>query len=253
LSLSSVGVFRPSALVFLVSVAITGIRYVFYPMCLLLILLVRNISTFPKKAVKVCLCIILIVVAFNSALQYEISPVVDFKFRSYAQEFDPDGHYSLFVPINPGWFYMRIPSSPELTASRLRSMTRIDAGNGAIDTMDGKWIHETKVVVEKCRQPFIVLTGWAINEEAKNVATTVYLVVDRNLAFPTSYGMSRPDVARSLGNPNYEHSGWLGTIPIENLTIGSHEVSIWIVSTGGRYYHVNDGVTFEVACVLAES
>ena len=219
-----------------------GIRYVFHSMALFMTLLVRQLTTIHNKKVKGLLCLFLIIVGINLGLHYELPAFADLKFKSYAREFDAQGGWDLYVPINPQpvW-YMMIPFSPVLSAARLRTLDVIHGGLGGVDTVDSSVVQHGVISIARSGKFFVVVTGWGVDARAGKVARDVYLVLDDQFAFPTAYGISRPDVAMSLGNQAYDDSGWLTTITINGLTTGTHEVSLWIISSDGSIcYQLND-------------
>jgi hypothetical protein len=248
LALFSVEMLRPGDIQ-LMSGLISFIgRYVFYPMTLFMTLLVRQLSTIHEKKVKGLLCLFLIIVGINLGLHYEIPAFADLKFKSYAREFDAQGGWNLYVPINPQpWWYMMIPFSPVLTAVRLRTLDVVHSGLGVIDTVDSRVVQHGDISIAMSGKSFVVFTGWAVDAKAGNVARDVYIVLDDQFAFPTTYGISRPDVALSLGNQAYEGSGWLAPITINGLKTGAHEVSLWIISNDGSVcYQLNDIVVLTI-------
>jgi hypothetical protein len=91
-----------------------GDRFAFYPIALMLILIVRNIEynrQTPGKDKKTGLklanyaqVIMLLIFLVNAIIGYYIPPLQDMNFGSYAKYYDPGGNYTYTIPINPpGW------------------------------------------------------------------------------------------------------------------------------------------------------
>lgn len=88
-----------------------GERYLFYPMVLLAIAIIRHISTFNASKLRYVLYILLIIVVVNGALHYQLPPFHDYHFHSSVQGFDPQGTSDYGVPINPPGWYMKLPTN----------------------------------------------------------------------------------------------------------------------------------------------
>lgn len=221
-------------------------RFAFLPMCLLLILIIRHIKTFNLRILKGFLLLLLLGVSFSFALHYRFAPFVDFNYKGYAAGYDPRGQWSLYAPINPPGWYMQLTYEPNAISNELkRTMTSTSVeGYAHVDSVgNSSVISHDAVTIDRSISPFIVVTGWAVAQPGTTV-NAVYLVLDNDLAFPTAYGMSRPDISRLLG-PQYQNSGWVGTLTVENLS-GPHELFIWIVSNGNSYQDIDAGITIDV-------
>ncbi len=88
-----------------------GERYLFYPMVLLAIAIIRHISTFNASKWRYVLYILLIIVVVNVSLNYQLPPFQDYHFHSSVQGFDPQGTSDYCVPINPPGWYMKLPTN----------------------------------------------------------------------------------------------------------------------------------------------
>jgi hypothetical protein len=90
------------------------------------------------------------------------------------------------------------------------------------------------------------LTGWAVDAKHENAAGGVYVDIDGKL-FPAFYGIGRQDVANSLGVSSYRYSGFERAIPTSEIGVGTHELSV-IVLTNDRegYYRPDQKVAFGV-------
>ncbi|MGP8069922.1 MAG: hypothetical protein ACLP5V_08535 [Candidatus Bathyarchaeia archaeon] len=87
-------------------------------------------------------------------------------------------------------------------------------------------------------QETITLTGWAVDEKANSVASSVFIIIDGQITIPTLYGLMRPDVVQSLGTPSYEYSGFIATFSPSILSLGSHTIQLEIVGSGSQYVYV---------------
>lgn len=101
-------------------------------------------------------------------------------------------------------------------------------------------------VVVPGRKPFIKITGWAVDERAKDVAGGVYVDVDGKL-FPAFYGQRKAGVARRFDVPAYERSGFERAIPTSEIGQGTHTLSIVVLTSDKKgYYRPDRQVIFEV-------
>ena len=73
------------------------------------------------------------------------------------------------------------------------------------------------------------------------MAGDVDIIVD-NRAFPTTYGIDRPDVANYLGVPGYVASGFIARLNGADLGHGEHTLSIRILSADRRCYYQGPSV-----------
>lgn len=102
------------------------------------------------------------------------------------------------------------------------------------------------VVVPKST-PFIEITGWAVDERAKDVAGGVYVDIDGKL-FPAFYGERKKGIARRFDVPAYEYSGFERAIPTSEIGPGTHTLSIVVLTSDRKRYYLPDReVVFEVS------
>lgn len=221
-------------------------RFTFLPMCLLLILIVRHVKTFDRKLLKGLMLLFLLGVAFSFAMHYEFTPFVNYNYKGYAAAYDRSGQWLLYAPINPPGWYMQLSFDPAAVASRVKASMIVVPTNVSvsIDSVNNRSVEAHGTVrIDRTTNPFIVLTGWVATNGAAS-ENTVFLVVDNDLAFPTAYGMNRPDVAHLLGSAQYQNSGWIATISTEHLS-GSHALFIWVISNG-TYCDIDTGITIDI-------
>jgi hypothetical protein len=114
-------------------------------------------------------------------------------------------------------------------------------------TISGKGIsYENDYVIVPQEAPFIHLTGWAVDVDNDSVAGGVYIDVDNEL-FPAFYGTDMKDVADSFGVPSYRYSGYERAIPVSEIGLGTHELSVLVLSSDRKgYYRPSRKVTLDV-------
>ena len=104
------------------------------------------------------------------------------------------------------------------------------------------------IVISK-EESFIDVTGWAVDDEAKDVAGGVYVDVDGEL-FPAFYGIdteNRKRVGDLFESPSYRYSGFERAIPLSEIGTGSHNLSIIVLTNDRkRYYRPEHQVTLEI-------
>lgn len=94
----------------------------------------------------------------------------------------------------------------------------------------------------------IMLSGWAVDNAAANVAGGVILSVDEMMTFPADYGIDRPDITAALKSPVFQKSGFTVTIPPNALAVGKHTLTIKIVTTDRKsYYAPAQKIDIEIA------
>ena len=223
-----------------------GERYVYYPLTLMLMVLLTNVQYLRKRGTQVFGIVLLVLVIFNCAAYFSIAPLPDFKFQSFAQFYDSNGSSLIYAPIPPfagiqgenGWF-TAIPASPKGIASEIMQSELVQRGGPfvldfAMSYPNGKLLHTTHSIIplNKTDTTFVFLTG-----EVTGISDhmNAFLVVDNSQAFPTAFGI---DWMSYWGQApqGWDRSGLMGTITIAELSIGFHEVSIWILADNGTYY-----------------
>lgn len=80
------------------------------------------------------------------------------------------------------------------------------------------------------------ISGWAVDSIAKNEDSGVIAVVDNKYFYLLRSGLKRLDVSATFNNPNYEYSGFMGNVPVNNLTPGTHTLILWIINNQSTGY-----------------
>ena len=237
LDLILTAVFRPN---WMFEPIVYNERFLFYPMCLLVLFLVRVGESRGVRKGKFLIGVILLVLTFNAALHYQIPPYADLKWESFSNEYNANGTGFVVVPINPvcslpslPCWNLTIPVDPQLTADKLKLMTQVSGGVGGLYYLNGWTTSQNQTYhITDDSQPFINVVGWAIDQETGKPAKSVFLVIDGNLAFPTGYGLG-------IYGPSTQptHTDWWTVVSVEELSPGIHSVSIWIVADDGLHYY----------------
>ena len=115
-----------------------------------------------------------------------------------------------------------------------------------IDTINGLVINQQKQPIPVSTDKNLIVSGWAVDEKAKDVAGGVLIDIDGKL-YPSTYGTDRPDVADAYKTPSYKNSGFVSEIAISEIGKGQHTLSVKIL-TGDRkaYYGPEAKVRFEI-------
>jgi phosphoglycerol transferase len=92
----------------------------------------------------------------------------------------------------------------------------------------------------------LTLNGWTIDQDAKQPAGGVELVVDGAKTFPATYGIPRPDVAAYFKLPSYELSGFSASISSKDLGPGLHHLALRVLSPSHSCYRQGPDLTFEI-------
>lgn len=219
-------------------------RFLFYPMCLLILFLVRVGESRGIRKGKLLIGAILLVLTFNAALHYQIPPFTDLKWGSFSNEYSANGTWAVVVPINPicsmpslPCWNLTIPVDPEFTASKLKLLTQVTGGVGGLYYLNGWTTSQNQTYhITGDSQSFINLAGWAIDQDTSMPAKSVFLVIDGELAFPTAYGLNPPSFQYGLSTQP-AHTYWWTVIQTEGLSTGIHSISIWIVGDDGLHYY----------------
>jgi hypothetical protein len=95
--------------------------------------------------------------------------------------------------------------------------------------------------VRVSRPAELKVSGWAVDHLHRSAAGGVDIVMDRGL-YPATYGLSRDDVAKYFGRPEYRGTGFVASIPSDTLTSGEHQLSLRVVSSDGRCYFESAGI-----------
>jgi hypothetical protein len=115
----------------------------------------------------------------------------------------------------------------------------------AIDTLNDRIIvQQTQPIMMPPGQKYLVVTGWAVDQSAANLAGGVYVKIDAKL-YEAYYGSDRQDVADHFGTPQYRYSGFEAVIP--GIEEGRHSLSLVILSHDDKgYYLPAQSIDFEI-------
>lgn len=92
-----------------------------------------------------------------------------------------------------------------------------------------------------------MVTGWSVDGLGRSPAVAVVLSVDEKWNFVATYGGSRPDVARALGNAVYRSSGFVATLDTALLPRGVHRLALkTVASIGTAFYEPATGMEFTI-------
>jgi hypothetical protein len=241
LDLVLTAVFRPN---WMFSPIGFGERFLFYPMCLLVLFLVRVGESHGVRRGKFLIGVILVVLTFNAALHYQIPPYADLKWGAFSNEYNANGTGFVVAPINPvcsmpslPCWNLTIPVDPQLTASKLKLLTQVNGGEGGLYYLNGGITSPGQIYnVTSDTGPFINVVGWAIDQGTGNPAKGVFLVIDGNLAFPTAYGLGPPEFQYGPSTQPAQ-TDWWTIISTQGLSPGTHIISIWVIADDGLHYY----------------
>ncbi len=235
-------------------------RYLFLPMGLLVVLLVRMMESRRMHKGKILIGMILIALTFNAAIRYQIPPFVDLEWGSFANQYNANGNWTVVAPANPicdvparpvpflACYSIEIPVDPQLTASKLKLLTQVNGGEGGLYYLNGRRSSPGQIYnITSDTTPFINIAGWAIDQETGKPAESVFLVIDGNLAFSTAYGLGPPEFPYGT-SMQLPYTDWWTIISTQGLSPGIHSVSIWIVASDGSHYY-----TIQIATVMKQA
>jgi len=106
----------------------------------------------------------------------------------------------------------------------------------AIDTLNDRIIiqHPQPIMIS-VEEKHLVVTGWAVDHNARDLAGGVYVKVDEK-PYAAYYGSDRKDVADHFGIPQYRYSGFEAVIP--DIEQGQHALSLMILTNDTRGYYL---------------
>jgi len=116
----------------------------------------------------------------------------------------------------------------------------------ALNTINGKIVPQqtTPLVINRSQEETITITGWAVDKEASDVASAVFITIDGRIDIPTLYGLDRQDVANYFKNPNFRFAGYIATFSSSILSEGEHTISLKIVSKDGIHYYYLEQILY---------
>ncbi len=93
---------------------------------------------------------------------------------------------------------------------------------------------------------FIIIRGWAVDSQAKDMAGGVYIDIDGTL-YSAYYGFPKEDIAAYFSIPAYRTSGFQAGIPASEIGKGDHLLSIIVLSKDRkRFYSSEKKMNFEI-------
>ena len=136
--------------------------------------------------------------------------------------------YSVFS--NPRQAGILPPPLSGLSSAASSTQSRIGSINGTPIRRQNQPI----VISEEAA--FVRITGWAVDDKAKDSAGGVYLEIDGK-RFPAYYGTPTPSLAERFSIPSYQNSGFERTIPTSEIGAGTHNLSLVVLTTDGEEYY----------------
>jgi hypothetical protein len=97
----------------------------------------------------------------------------------------------------------------------------------------------------------IVTEGWAVDKEASDVASAVFITIDDELDIPTIYGIDRKDVSKHYKNIKYRLSGYRVSFSTSTIDKGMHKLYLKIISNDGTRYFKSSEVKFYIEYITA--
>jgi len=92
---------------------------------------------------------------------------------------------------------------------------------------------------------FLIFSGWAVDTPNRETAGGVWVVVD-GMVFPAVFGRERPQVASLLGDQRYSVSGFIRHIPLSEIGLGRHRVSLVVLTHDRAGSYTVSGYDFVV-------
>jgi hypothetical protein len=120
----------------------------------------------------------------------------------------------------------------------------------------GMWgisIHQQKqpLVINVPQEKEIVTGGWAVDKEASDIASAVFITIDDELDIPTIYGIDRNDVSKYYKNVKYRFSGYRTSFSTSTIEDGEHTLYLKIISKDGTRYFKSSEVKFHIEHITA--
>lgn len=107
----------------------------------------------------------------------------------------------------------------------------------AIDTIDGKTTGSPFILVQVSKMKTITIKDWAVDKQANDTASAIFITIDGRPDIPTLYGLDRLDVAKTYKTPNFRFSGYVASFSSSILSAGKHTISLKIVSKDGAHFY----------------
>jgi hypothetical protein len=178
--------------------------------------------------------------ASNSTIEITLYPFVE-RFKELATICEK---YKLNVFSNPpnfAYFPSNLTLSSELTLC-------------SIETLNGISVSQQKppLVIKAARKKEIVIEGWAVDKEASDVASAVFINIDDEISIPTIYGIDNKGVSEHFKNVRYRYSGYFASFSRSIIEEGEHKLYLKIISNDGTRYFKSPEVKFYLEYITAE-
>jgi hypothetical protein len=116
----------------------------------------------------------------------------------------------------------------------------------SIDAINAKSIKNKINIINKSDSKSIKITGWAVDWSDGTLAKAVFISIDNKLIMPTRYYVDRVDVANYFNNRNFRYSGFMSVFNISSLDIGSHNLTLRVISNGGDKYYKSSPINIDL-------
>lgn len=135
-------------------------------------------------------------------------------------------------------------NTDETTTTAQQNQEEIIFTECYIDKINDQIAHSERLVFDSNTLQYITIKGWAVDKPAGDVASEVYVDIDREY-FKAEYGGDRMDVANHFENPNYRYSGFTTTLHWLDIGSGQHEIRLAVLSNDRQtYYNCADYIEF---------
>ena len=120
-------------------------------------------------------------------------------------------------------------------------------------SLNGISINQQKqpLVINAAKEKEIVTEGWAVDKEASDIASAVFITIDDELDIPTIYGIDRRDVSKHYKNVKYRYSGYRASFSTSSIEEGEHKLYLKIISNDGTRYFKSAEVKFYIEHITA--
>ena len=118
----------------------------------------------------------------------------------------------------------------------------------SIETLNGLSINLQKqpLVIKATKKKEIVIEGWAVDKEASDVASAVFINIDDEINIPAIYGIDKKDVSKHFKNVRYRFSGYRTSFSASIIEEGEHKFYLKIISNDGTRYFKSPEVKFYI-------
>jgi hypothetical protein len=165
----------------------------------------------------------------------------------YAALRRPDTHYpdqiAVFetLPAGASFFIPTLPDGWGGFVLRKKTATRAASPLEGLQMLDGKpayFLEEPSTVMLHTggSEPYVRFSGWAADTAAKELAGGVWLEVDGRL-FPALSGKENRFAELMLRDQRYRMSGFSRDIPLSELNLASHRLSLIVLTHDRRGYY----------------